>query len=96
MKLIFSSLLFLLASTTYANLVQINYTNNIHYADSIKEYLMAKFNIPENFIKIEKSISECHIKKESILHLCLNKNDQLVFINLDQKKVIEVLGVFYE
>lgn len=76
--------------------VLITYQENSPLIQTLETILTRDFFIPKDLIKKIQTEFECDIKTNAILHLCLTKEQEMKFVDLDQKKVQEVLGVFYE
>ena len=94
MKLIFSYCL--IQSVYGSDVVIISYQTETPLIDSLEKILVQNYFIPQSLIKKIKTEFECEIAETSVLHLCLTNDSEMKFVDLDIKKVREVLGVFYE
>ena len=94
MKLIFS---YCLIQTAFGSeMIVISYQTETPLIISLEKILVQNYFIPRTLIKKVQTEFECEISETSILHLCLTNESEMKFVDLNIKKVREVLGVFYE
>lgn len=96
-KLIFSFTILIVYTPIFAKeMVLITYQEDSPILLNIETVLIRDFFIPLELIKKVKTEFECESYETAILHICLTKNQEMKVVDLNPKKVKEVLGVFYE
>lgn len=97
LKLVFRIFFILWSSGALASqIVLITYQEDSPLIKTMETVLTRDFFIPRELIKKVKTEFECETYERAVFHLCLTKNQEMKVVDLDRKKVKEVLGVFYE
>ncbi len=71
--------------------VLITHHQNREMALQIKNYLKTEQHIPEEFILIKDQINPC-LEKNSFMHLCIDQNNELRILKLNNERVAEIFG----
>ncbi len=97
MKFFFSLCLILITSQAYSHpVILLGHENNHENLEIVHSLLLKKFYIPDNLITKEKEPAPCKANDRTVIHLCIDEKGEMKILNVDNKVMREVLGVFYE
>jgi len=99
MKSLFSFTIFFLfavPSNLYAarEIVLIEYSGDKKSIEIVRKVLREQFDFPESFITHRKIKGACTLNNQTIIHLCVQKNDEVQIVFTNEYVLKNMLGEF--
>jgi len=97
MKFLFKVFLCVILTSRLAaarEIIVVTYNTHQDLALITRDILMNHFTIPKRLITLKKTLDPCKKLDNPIMHLCLNEQRELLFVELKKEIVTKSFGVF--